>query len=148
MKTVSSKKVGVETSAGGKKIARPDPKAGGRYILLLPDLNQSVGVALKKTSGNTGGKTECPKMDKSPKEGPKNVFGNVEKGGSVSSKGSVSKKYDDDEDLVDYDDDKEEDEEKKKKELENMEKDARKIMEEQIQLDSTKKRKIQYLEVT
>ena len=30
MKTVSSKKVGVKTFAGGKKIARPDPKAGGR----------------------------------------------------------------------------------------------------------------------
>ena len=44
MKTVSSKKVGVETSSGGKKIARSDPKAGGRDTLLLPDLNQTVDV--------------------------------------------------------------------------------------------------------
>ena len=47
MKTVSSKKVGVETSAGGKKIARPDPEAGGKDILLLPNLNQEVDVGQK-----------------------------------------------------------------------------------------------------
>ena len=51
MKTVSSKKVGVETSAGGKKIARPDPKASGRDILLLSDLNQEIDVG-QKTNRN------------------------------------------------------------------------------------------------
>ena len=63
MKTVSSKKVGVETSAGGKKIARPDPKAGGRDISLLTDLNKAIDVEQKKPNRNIKGDTKSSKVD-------------------------------------------------------------------------------------
>ena len=110
MKTVSSKKVGVETSAGGKKIARPDPKAGGRDILLLPDLNQEVDAGQKNLSGVIEDDTKSSKVDKNPEGGSKNVVGNVGKSGSVSSKESVSKKSEEEEDLVDFGNKEEEDE--------------------------------------
>ena len=68
MKTVSSKKIGVETSAGRKKIARPDPKAGGRDILLLLDFNQEVDVGQNKPSGIIEGDTKIQKWIKIQKE--------------------------------------------------------------------------------
>ena len=74
MKTVLSKKVGVETFAGGKKIARPDPKAGRRDILLLPDLNQEVDVGQKKPSGIIESDTKSSKVDKIQKKVPKRLL--------------------------------------------------------------------------
>ena len=129
----------METSAGGKKIDRPDLKAGGRDILLLPDLNQEVDVGQNKPSGIIEGETKSSKMDKNPEGGPKNVVGNVGKSGSVSSKGSLSKKSDEEEDLVDFDGKEEEDEEKQKEAIAKVEKDARRITDEEMQSDGTRK---------
>ena len=125
MKTVSSTKVGVETSAGGKKIARPDPKAGGRDILLLPYLNQEVDVGQTKPSGIIEGDTKILKVDKNPEGGPKNIVVNVGKSGSVSSKGSVSKKSDEEEDLVDFEVEEEDDKKSKKIACRNVERCAK-----------------------
>ena len=74
MNTVSGKKFGVETSAGGKKIARPDPKAGERDILLFPDLNQEVDVGQKKPSGIIEGDTKSSKVNKNPEKVPKTLL--------------------------------------------------------------------------
>ena len=54
LKNVLGKKVGVKTSSDGKKIARPDLQAGGRDILLLPDLNDAIDVGQKKPSKDIG----------------------------------------------------------------------------------------------
>ena len=139
MRAVSSKMVGVETFAGGKKIARPDPKAGRTDILLLPDLNQEVDVGQKKPRGILESDTKSSKVDKNPERCPKNVVGNVGKSGSVSSKGSVSNKSEEEEDLVDFKNKEEEEEEKQKEEIVKMEKDAQRIIDEEMQSDGSGK---------
>ena len=54
----------METSSDGKKIARPDPKAGGRDILLLLDLNSAVTVMQKEPNKDIVGDTNIPEMEK------------------------------------------------------------------------------------
>ena len=78
-------------------------------------------------------------MDKNPEKGSKNVVTNVGKSGSVSLKGSVTKKLDEEEDLVDFDNKEEEDKEKQKEAIAKMEKDARRIIDEEMQSDGTGK---------
>ena len=93
----------------------------------------------KKPSRIIESDTKSSKEDKNPEGGPKNVVGNVGKSGSVSSKGIVTKKFDEEEVLVDFDDDEEEYKEKQKEEISKIKKDAQRIMEEQMQSDGTGK---------
>ena len=102
-------------------------------------MNQEVDVGQKNLSRVIEGDTKSSKVDKNPEGGPKNIVGNVGKSGSVSLKGSVSKKSDEEEDLVDFENEEEEDEEKQKEAIAKMEKDAQRIIDEEMQSDGSGK---------